>query len=821
MKIRTGATHSTQITEREANCRNTAYLAALESIVLLENDGVLPLNGKKVALYGNGVWKTIKGGTGSGEVNERYSVTILEGMENAGFQVTSRTWLQDYKAEYESGLEQFFVNLKKLMKTAATQMKMEAFSDAFGASYQHPYGRPITEEDVRESDTDVCIYVLSRQSGESMDRDPDTQMFHLAQEELEHIRFLTTHYAKTVVVLNIGACMDLCSLKEIEGINAIVHIGLLGCEGGNAFADIISGKVSPSGRLASTWMKKYEDVPYGRAFGKMSPVIQQQDFKEGIYVGYRYYDTFGVTPQYPFGYGLSYTTFSYDVTQIQLNGSEVCASVTVTNASDRYSGKEVIQLYIGCPAGKLDKPVKQLAAFAKTKTLLPGESQTLQLRFDMRDHASYFEKEAQFKLEQGDYKILLGTSSRNTQLFAYIWIAQDTVVSQHRSMGMPAIAFRELCPPEQNPEAREDVPVLEMAADAIAPIVHRYDPLPVCEDPQVQKVLDTLSVKECIDLIVGDGLDILGKPHDFICPGVSGYSTSTLVRKGIPCVNFADGPAGLRLQQRSAVLKDRLKPADPFATVFAALPKWIVRLMTADPETSELVYQYTTAYPAGHTLAQSWNTELVEAVGHAVGAEMLDYGVTFWLAPGVNIHRNPLNGRNFEYYSEDPLLAGKMAAAITRGVQHEKGVYATPKHFFCNSQEEDRGHMSSNVSERAVREIYMPAFRIAVQEGGAKAIMSSYNKVNGTYTSNHYPALTMVLRNEWGFDGLVMTDWMTTTPGASDPALCVSAGNDLLMCGLGSDKKAIKKALKTGKITEDDLRRCAANALKLFLQARK
>lgn len=818
--VNTMARPTNAVCEHEIKNAKVAYEAALESIVLLENDGALPVKPGKIALYGNGVWKTLKGGTGSGEVNERHSVTILEGMEKAGFSITSSQWLSDYQTEFNDGFAAFETRLKEMMTAALKKLDIAAFGEAFGSSYEHPYGRPITQQDVIESDTDTCIYVLSRQSGENMDRDPDNYMFHLVDEELEHIRFCAEHYEKTIVVLNVGISMDVQALKQIPGINALVHMGLLGSEGGRAFADVISGKVSPSGHLASTWVKSYDDVPFSRTFGKMNPNVLEQDYQEGIYVGYRYYDTFQVEPQYPFGYGLSYTQFSMECIALELRGSKLAMQVRVTNTGSRFAGKEVVQVYVSCPQGSLEKPMQQLAAFGKTRELRPQEFQTVELEFDFRDQASYFEADASYRLEKGDYIVRIGASSRMTTVCAAVHLGQDVTVSRHNALGMRPISFEELhCQGE--PQALDtDVQRLCLNPAAFETVTHTYQTPAIYSDARVTPVLNSLTVPECIDLVVGDGLDITGKPHEFICLGASGYTTSKLVKKGIPNVALCDGPAGLRLQVRSAVQKDRLKPADPFSAIFGALPKWMVRMMTADPEKSELVYQYATAFPAGHSVAQSWNTDLVEQVGRAVSLEMSEYGVTFWLAPGVNIQRNPLCGRNFEYYSEDPLLAGKMAAAVTRGVQSRKGNYVAMKHFFCNNQEEARNHMSSNVSERVLREIYLRAFRIAVQEGNAKGIMSSYNRVNGVYTANHYPCLTDVLRNEWGFDGLVMTDWMSTDPKCADAALCMSAGNDLLMCGMKSDKKAIRKALASGKIQEKDLRRCAANVIKLLLDAR-
>ena len=244
------------------------------------------------------------------------------------------------------------------------------------------------------------------------------------------------------------------------------------------------------------------------------------------------------------------------------------------------------------------------------------------------------------------------------------------------------------------------------------------------------------------------------------------------------------------------------------------IPDFMKKFALGNPEKRPCVYQFATSFPVGLALAQTWNTALVERVGEAVGKEMERYGVTYWLAPGMNIHRNPLCGRNFEYYSEDPLLTGKIAAAMSRGVQSRRGCYVTIKHFCCNNQEDNRNHTNANVNERALREIYLRGFRIAVQEGHAKAVMTSYNKVNGIYTNNSYDLLTKVLRNEWGFDGLVMTDWFATGKGVGSHSGAIEAGNDLIMPGGKSAAGELKKRLRAGELDTKALKRCAANVIR-------
>ena len=812
--VKTGAVKSTQIGPIEKQSSEVAYALALESIVLLKNDGALPIREKRVALYGNGALKTVKGGTGSGEVHSRNEVSVYEGLKNVGLQIGSESWLRDYKKEYDEGEIRFGDALRQKVKHSLFHLDMNEFNEAFAMNYATPCGRPITQQDVADSDTPVCIYVVSRQCGEGMDRNPDSAEFHLKKEELEAISFCANHYEKTVVVLNVGGVMDLTELENITGISAIVYMGMLGCRGGDALAAILSGKVTPSGHLAYTWMKRYDDVPFAREFGPMAADKLVQEYKEGMYVGYRYYDSFHVPVRYPFGYGLSYTEFSTECTGAEIDGTVLNLSIKVTNTGDTYNGKEVVQVYVSEPATKLHKPYQRLAAFAKTKELAPGESQQLNIKTDFRELGSFFEEDHTSRLEAGVYRIRIGNSSQNTQLCAAVTLGQEVVLEKHTHLAEGNQSFREL-EAEPLPAIQEAPLMLSLNAADFSTVDHTSDSAYLPLDAASQKVLDSLTLDECIDLVVGDGMDLTGKWHDFICPGAVGYTTSNLVDKGVPLLIFSDGPSGLRIQKTSALCKDKIRPVEAMGDIFNYLPKWIFKLIHADPEKSELVYQYATAFPVGNMAAQSWNLELLEQEGQAFSAEMAAYGINFWLGPGVNIHRNPLNGRNYEYYSEDPYLTGKITAAVTRGVQKRRGTYVTIKHFFCNSQEEQRGFMTANVSERVMREIYLKAFEIAVKEADAIGIMTSYNKVNGVYNCNNPRLLEDVLRKEWGFRGVLVTDWMATAKGAADPALAMKAGQNLLTCGMASDKKGIRKALKQGVITEADVRKCAKDVIRI------
>ena len=808
MKLLTKASWSGDVTQREKDNLAVAYQAACEGIVMLKNDGALPFASRKVALYGPGVSMTIKGGTGSGEVNERHSVTILEGMEDRGFQVTTKDWLARFGEHYEQQL----VIHKEEKKKQVNLLKMDTIMSMLFDNFRFPDGPEVTETDVTSSDTDSCIYVLARQAGEGGDRKMEQGDFLLTDGEKKTIRFLAEKYEKFVLAINCGSAMDLSCLEDIPGINAILYICQLGTEGGHAFADVISGAVTPSGKLSSSWAKKYEDLPFAMEYGALNGNLKDEYYKEGIYVGYRYYDSFGVAPAYPFGFGLSYTDFAIDATSVEAEGTKVTVKCMVTNTGKTYSGKEVAQLYVSAPNGKLHKEYQTLVAFGKTQNLAPGEVEELTLSFDLRDFASYREADASYVLEQGDYILRLGNSSRNTVVAAVAQLPVEFVVSRHDH----------ICPLQQPLEELHSKPYEFEAGDAqrividtsaLQTRVYTYETPEICDDPRVQQFLNGLSVKDMADIVVGAGM--FGGSHRFNLPGSVGNTTSKFWDRGLANVTLCDGPAGLRIQKRSTVTKSgKVKPVDAVMSIFESFPGFVKKFMNGDPEKEPVIYQYTTAFPVAHALAQTWNAVLLQEVGHAIFREMEEYGCVYWLAPAVNIHRNPLCGRNFEYFSEDPFLTGALAAAITLGVQSKEGCYVTVKHFACNNQEDNRNFVSSNLSERALREIYLRGFERCVRVGGAKGIMTSYNKVNGVYSPNSYDLCTKALRNEWGFDGVVMTDWFSTNRGQGDNALAMKAGNDLIMPGTGMNKTEILNGLKHNVITQKDLRRCCANVVK-------
>ncbi len=807
MELITKASFSAEINKREIDNLEVAYNAACESIVLLKNDGVLPLKNNKIAAFGPGVTKTIKGGTGSGEVNERHSISIFEGLVDCGFEVSTKKWLEEYNHFFAYKETEF----KKKRLLRLNLLKKDSLMKFIWGNFQLPH-KGVEEEDILTSDTDTCIYVLSRQAGEGRDRRLEEGDYLISKEEIATIRLCAKSYQHFVLIINSGAGVDLSSLDDVEGINGILYICQLGTRGGHAVADILKGKVTPSGKLTDTWAKSYSHIPCAMDFSYLNKNVKEEYYKEGIYVGYRYFDSFQVEPRYPFGFGLSYTDFSIEPIEIINNKTKILTRVKVINTGTMYSGKEICQLYVSAPTGKLHKEFQALASFGKTKELKPGEEEILTLEFDIKDMASYKEADATFILEAGNYILRLGNSSRNTSIVGMVHLMEECIVSKHENIcpvkdkleELQSVGFEESIP--------QSIPCLEIEPKDVETIVFAYQEHDEFDNERVINFVDSLSLKEQAEIVVGIGM--FGGKTRFTLPGAVGNTTSKFWDKGLANVTLCDGPAGLRIQKMTTVERNgKTKPVELVMSIYEAFPKFIQRFMLGNPNKRPMVYQYTTAFPVAAALAQTWNEKLLYQVGEGIFREMKEYGCTYWLAPAVNIHRNPLCGRNFEYYSEDPRLTGVLAAALTKGVQKEEGYYVTVKHFACNNQEDNRNHMSANLSERALREIYLKAFEPVVKQGHAKGIMTSYNKVNGVYTPNSYDLCTKVLRNEWKFEGVVMTDWYSTGATKANEALAMKAGNDLIMPGGIFEKCRILRGVRKKQISKIHVRKCCYNVV--------
>ncbi len=811
-KIKTFATYTDEITELELQNRQLAYEIATESIVLLKNDNSLPLTTTNIALYGEGAKKTTKGGTGSGEVNERYSVSIYDGLVNKGFCIGSEQWLLDYDTLFEDEKE-------KYKKWVQKELRFFIFNPLgiqgiLEHSFKKPSGRLITEKDIVSSDTDTCIYVISRQSGEGSDRKLNKFSNNLTSNERKNIEICAENYKNTIVVINTGSTFDTNFVDEIEGINSLIFYNQQGTEGGNALADIIKGVKTPSAKVSTTWAKKYEDFPFANEYSYLNDNLENEDYSEDIYVGYRYFDSFNVSPMYEFGYGLSYTDFNIKVKNTYIKDTTITVEFDVKNIGEKYSGKEIVQLYVSPPDGNLNKEYQSLVSFSKTQLIEPNKSFNDKLTFDIKKIASYDEENLCYVLEKGNYILRIGNSSKNTTPFIVLNLEKEIIVSKHKRITPKQNLSNKLVKHITYNDDISNLKIINIPYENFKTEIIEYRKPLLNKDKKVFKMLSKFTVPEMLNVVMGSGI-FLSNPYLDV-PGSVGNTTSKYADRGLANIVLSDGPAGLRLSQRAGInKKGKIKPIDAYIELMTYLPKSAQKFLFADEKTDTKIYQFTTDFPVGMALAQTWNVSLLHSMGEAICKESNKFGITYWLGPGMNIHRNPLCGRNFEYFSEDPILSGILATEITKGYQKFGGNYATIKHFIANNQEDNRKQVSSNISERALREIYLKGFQIAITEGDAKSVMTSYNKLNGKYVFEDYELCTNVLRNEWGFKGVVMSDWFSTHEG--NPALALKAGNDLIMPGSKKDMKVIKKAYKDGTITDTEIKLCTANIIESYL----
>ena len=801
----TGMAASTnQTSEREVRNAQLSKEAAEEGMVLLENENqALPLaQGSKAALFGTGSYATIKGGTGSGDVYNRYTISVYDALTST-YNISNMAWWSEYMTTFEQKKAQA-AEEKQNNDYVIYQKGSFGGADSFLAIDQ-----ALTQSDMdkaKAGGVTTAFYTVSRVSGEGADRTIGKGDYELSEVEYNNIKLIAKNFDKCVVLLNVGGVVDTKFFSEIEGVDGLVLMSQAGMEGGNALADILTGKTTPSGKLTDTWAKNYSDYPAATTIGDNDGDNKQEDYKEGIYVGYRYFDTFNITPAYEFGYGKSYTSFDVEPLTVAADENNVSVTVNVTNTGDTYSGKEVVEVYFSAPDGSIEKPYQELAGFAKTDNLAPGESQKLTVTYKTTEMSSYDEAKAAYVMEDGDYIVRVGDSSRNTKVAGVLTLDKDVVTEQLSNQLTLDKNWKDLSKTGKTPYSYKDEAAQIKAAARIAlpsakiktennaskideKKVTTYLTADAAKDykaaenevietvdavPANTKLIDVYDGKVSMESFVAS-LDDTQLAN--LANGISGASTSGdtwgadansvtgaagetsqlyFNSLGIPNTVEADGPAGIR-----------------------------VTAETTDKD-GNAVYNYCTAFPIGTLLAQTWNTDLVNRVGKAIGEEMVEIGVTLWLAPGMNIHRDPLCGRNFEYYSEDPALTGYVGSAITAGVQSNKGVGVTIKHYITNNQETNRSAVNTSVSERTLREIYLKGFEMVVKSAQPMAIMSSYNKVNGTYACENFDLLTSVPRGEWGFDGMVMTDWGAGNRAGVDTMM--HAGNDLVMPGRTQDR---------------------------------
>ena len=783
--------------------------AAAQSFVLLKNDGLLPLKaGAAVALYGYGASRTIKGGTGSGDVNERYCVSLAQGLENAGYNIVNREQIDKCDAEYMSRRIAWRDSILKKWAEGDNLKFFEVYSVT-------AFTPPVGEMPLPANSSAVGVYVLSRQAGENYDRSCTGGDYLLSDEEHELLAAVCRTHEQVLLVINSGGVVDLSCLDEFEQIKSVLLIGQPGMEGGNAAADVISGRINPSGRLTDTWAMKYSDYP--ASADMTSGHSQDKYYREGIFVGYRWFDSFGIKPRFCFGHGLSYTDFEIKFRSMRIEDQQVFVTVRVRNTG-KVAGSQVVQVYASCPQTSLVKEFRRLVTFGKTVPISPGQLMDLEMSFPICQLASFSESESAWIMEPGAYVIWVGGDLDSSEKCAWINMKGKAVLER----------TEHICPLQQ--ELEEILPDVSALTERLggtdglvrvtlysASVKELVRPA-TSHSTLTEQIISRLTREQLISLMTGDpakGQSTGFEEDGIFLPGSAGETSSCAEEQGLVSIVLADGPAGLRLNRHYDVDNGviiRKGFTDSLEGGFFAGP---------DQQRGERHYQYCTGFPVGVLLAQSWDLRLMDRIGKAVAGEMLEFGVTLWLAPGMNIHRDPLCGRNFEYYSEDPLLSGVMAAAITNGVQSVAGCGTTIKHFACNNSEDNRYDSDSVLSERALREIYLRGFEIAIRSSQPMAIMTSYNLINGVHAANCRDICTQAARNEWGFAGLIMTDWCTTfnSPRTCTAAGCTAAGNDLIMPGVPGDWENIRQALDSGALSMEALKAAAENIVEICRQS--
>lgn len=759
--------------------------SAAEGIVLLKNNNALPYSlNTKISVFGRCQLDYFYVGYGSGgDVNAPYFVNIVDGIKNAGGKLNE--WLLEYYKNY---------------------CKENPAPHGFWGHWPMNFEEPsLDDETVKKAseESDAALIIIGRAAGEDRENTLTKGSYYLTDEERHLIDQVCKNFSNVTVLLDCGNVMDMSWILDYnDRLRGIVYAWQGGMESGNAVADVLYGKVNPSGKLTDTIAVKYEDYPSAKHFGgKLF-----NTYVEDIFVGYRYFETFAKEKAlFPFGFGLSYTNFDIEVLDFIEEKDKINIEIEVTNIG-KVSGKEVVELYARCPQGKLSKPLMSLVAFDKTEELYPNESEKLTLSVPIYSLASFDDTgvtghKYSYILEKGEYKFFIGENVRDVDEIGSIKYKEDKVLETLKAVCAPKEYIDRIVALEVNgsfipkkvtlkpekPYLRERI--LKNLPKEQGHIVHNFNFSQVRNgEISVEKFVSSLTNQELEALTRGEG----GMDSSYGVAGNAGAFGGIIPKlneKGVPAIITTDGPAGIRIRK------------------------------------------YTSLIPCGTALASTFNTKLVEELATEMGKELRNAGSNVLLAPGMNIHRNVLCGRNFEYFSEDPLLTGKMASAYVKGIQSSGGS-ACPKHFACNNQEADRTINDSIVSQRALREIYLKGFEICVKEAKPLNIMTSYNKINGVWSHYNYDLVTTVLRNEWGFDGSVMTDWWMKHsqshefPNLRDNAYRVRSQVDVYMPG--SFKRTEKKykadnslletiGLKNG-ITRGELERSAINVLNMILK---
>lgn len=765
--------------------RKTCRQLAGEGIVLLKNDGVLPLDlQSEVAVFGRTQYNYFCIGYGSGgDVRAPYKTSLADGLK---------------------ACKDIHVN-KQVDEVYAKWCKNNVPDEGFWGHWPFCFKEMPLDSDLVKSarnTSDIALVVIGRSAGEDREQKLEKGSFYLTDSECDMLDKVCCEFEKVVLILDVGNVIDFEKINEYgDKISAIVLAWHGGMESGNALCDVLCGKVSPSGRLVDTIAKKYENYPSAQDFGG----VEYNEYSEDIFVGYRFFETFAKDEVlYPFGYGLSYTQFNLS-SSVEKVGDKARVKVLVKNVGDR-DAKTVVQVYVKGAKGKLIKPQRELKAFEKTTLLQSGQSQEILLDIDEYTLSSYDDEglsghKACWVLEGGEYEFYVGENVRDAVLAGSVHFDEKVTRVCHTacSLQKPFAVLKNYAKDGDTfkweyRQAHSERGYLKKRILDNMPkeIMHKPHFNPHFDDVKngvvsIEDFVATLTDRELEVLCHGD-LRMNSKHGAKGNAGAFGGISKSLQKKGIACAITTDGPSGIRLAQKASLL------------------------------------------PCGSCIASSWNTSLAQRVYECIGDEMLEKGSDVLLGPGMNIHRNPLCGRNFEYYSEDPFLSGKMASSAVSGVQ-SRGVASCIKHFACNNQEKHRFVNDSRVSERALREIYLKGFEIAIKESKPLVLMMSYNKLNGVYTYHNYDLATTILREEWGYGGLVITDWWTMPaknpdfPLVNDNAYRVRAGVDVLMPGgsrvLGRYDHSTYWSLKFGGLKRAELQRTACRVLELLVKLDK
>lgn len=850
------------VTDMEKQGAALASEVFAEGIVLLENRDFLPLVvGKNLALFGMGARNTLYGGLGAASIHIRHGISIEEGLETEGFRVMNKGYLDRRAAVLRAEEETYYRNIRDRCGDDLLAGVLRMYAEPFCAASHVE----ITQADLAQGKTDTAVYVISRCSGEGADRKPVPGDYELSEDERTELTVLESNYQHLVVLLNTCGVIDTKFIRRLKNLKALLFIGMGAACTGSVVAGVLSGRINPSGKLTTTWAENYMDYPSAATYGATDGDLDDEFYREGIYVGYRWFDDMHIRPAYCFGYGLSYTNFQIQPLDFVRDSDSIALSAAVTNVG-RCAGKEVVQIYVHQPEGKIRKVVKLLAGFEKTRLLPAGESQEVRLSFSIRDFSSYDEDQSAWILESGNYVFYVATSAENLVPAGVLRLDQTVMVEQCagicpddeklRETGAEPIVLRDGY--GSLPDAHH-VPILSLSASEIACERHSYGesgkPVSAFSSPvslrmkdfltgqvSAEQLAGNLSLDELVHLLVGrvpeqtgvsrrasvftagisSSTSELEDTTEWICAGASETTASLLTTRGIPKLNLADGGSGLRLiPEFQTDVSGNLATSGLFS--IGNVDRFAGDVLHQE-NGGEHFWQYPTAFPMAMVMAQSWNKALLEKVGQIIGREADAYGVDIWLAPSMNIHRNPLCGRNYEYYSEDPVITGESASAVLTGFQQCRYAAACIKHLACNNQEDNRNANNVHLSEQTLREIYLRGFEIAVRKCHPHCVMTSLNLIHGQHTANQYDLLTTVLREEWGFDGIVMTDWGTTVLdpdevhkyGCASAPGCVNAGNDLIMPGTPQDIQALHDAVESGQLDIGLLRLSVSRMLRLM-----